>query len=225
MPRLIKSNAKSIDLLYNNTIKDSKTIKNYDVVVFPSIGSGSFGKDDKDSFILHGFSKDETLEKYAGGIEQEGVNALKTFVADGGKLVFLNESTEFAIQYLDLNVENVVKGKERSDFFGSGSLFRAEINQDNPIMSGVSKETDIYFNNSPVFKTKDGFQGSVLVSYPDTGDILRSGYLTGEDNLRGNAAALVIKQGKGEIVLFGFSPQWRGQTFGTFKMLFNSLYH
>ncbi|WP_197496141.1 M14 family zinc carboxypeptidase [Maribacter hydrothermalis] len=222
---LLEEHEYDVDLLYNNAFKDGKTIKNYDVVIFPSIGTARRGGENKDSFILHGYSKDETLEKYAGGIEEEGVNALKSFVADGGKLVFLNESTEFAIKHLNLQVENVVKDKNRGDFYGSGSLFRAKINQDNAIMSGVSKETDIYFNNSPVFKTKNGFQGSVLVSYPETATILRSGYLTGEEHLKGNAAALQINQGKGSIVLFGFSPQWRGQTFGTFKMLFNSLYH
>jgi len=222
---LLEEHGFDVDLLYNTAMKDSRTVEKYDVVVFPSIGSGSFAKDNNDSFILHGFSKDETLEKYAGGIEQKGVTILKTFVENGGKLVFLNESTEFAIKHLNLQVENIVKDKKRSDFFGSGSLFRATINQDHPIMSGVSKETDIYFNNSPVFKTKDGFEGSVLISYPDNGDILRSGYLTGEDYLRGNAAALKVKQGKGDIILFGFSPQWRGQTFGTFKMFFNSFYH
>ena len=222
---LLEEHGYDVELLYNLNFKDSKTLKKYDVVIFPSIGPGRGEGENPDSFILHGNSKDKTLDKYAGGIAEEGVHAIKTFVANGGKLVFLNESTEFAITHLNLPVTDVVKGKERGDFFGSGSLFRAEINQASPIMSGVSIESDIYFNNSPVFKTKDGFEGSVLVSYPETGAILRSGYLMGEDYLRGNAAALEIKQGKGSIVLFGFSPQWRGQTFGTFKMLFNSFHH
>ena len=222
---LLEEHGYAVDLLYNTDSKDAKTIKTYDVIIFPSIGPGRRGGENPESFILHGNSKDQTLEKYAGGIEQEGLNLLKAFVADGGKLIFLNESTEFAIKHLNLPVEDVVKGKERSDFFGSGSLFRADINQGNPIMSGVSKQSDIYFNNSPVFKTKDAFDGTILVSYPESGPILRSGYLKGEGYLRGNAAALQVNQGKGSIVLFGFSPQWRGQTFGTFKILFNSIHH
>lgn len=222
---LLEEHEYDVDLLYNTDIKDGKKIKKYDVIIFPSIGPKRGGSQNSDSFILHGNSKNETLEQYAGGIEEEGVRVLKNFVAEGKKLIFLNESTEFAIAHLNLPVTDVVKDKARSDFFGSGSLFRAEINQDNPIMSGVSKETDIYFNNSPVFKTKDDFEGSVLVRYPETGTILRSGYLMGADYLRGNTAALEVNQGKGSIVLFGFSPQWRGQTFGTFKMLFNSLHH
>jgi len=33
-----------------------------------------------------------------------------------------------------------------------------------------------------------------------------------------------VNYGKGRILLYGFSPQWRGQSHGTFKFLFNPLY-
>jgi hypothetical protein len=45
----------------------------------------------------------------------------------------------------------------------------------------------------------------------------------GEEYLQGMAAAVDVKRGNGHIVLIGFRPQWRGQTFGTFKVLFNAV--
>lgn len=222
---LLETHGFDITMLHNADIQKGDLNKDFDVILFPSIGSSNYRDPNAESFIFHGYSSDVMPKPYAGGIEEKGVEAIRSFVEKGGKLVFLSGSTEFAIKHLKLPVENVVKGKDRSDFFGSGSLYRAHVNQDNPIMSGVNKEADIFFNNSPVFKTKSGFSGEILVSYPDTGEILRSGYLTGESYLRGNAAALQLNQGKGSVILFGFSPQWRGQSFGTFKMLFNSLYH
>jgi glutamine amidotransferase-like uncharacterized protein len=60
------------------------------------------------------------------------------------------------------------------------------------------------------------------VSYQDR-DILQSGWLVGEGNITGKAAMISAEMGKGKVVLIGFRTQHRAQTYGTFKLLFNSL--
>jgi hypothetical protein len=47
----------------------------------------------------------------------------------------------------------------------------------------------------------------------------------GEKYLQGQAAAVDVKHGRGHVVLIGFRPQWRGQPFGTFKVVFNALFY
>jgi hypothetical protein len=90
-------------------------------------------------------------------------------------------------------------------------------------MAGMPERATLFVDGSPVFETSDGFDGSVLARYPESGSPLRSGYLIGEKYLNGRAAALDVKLGDGHVVLLGFRPQWRGQPFGTFKVLFNSV--
>jgi hypothetical protein len=93
-------------------------------------------------------------------------------------------------------------------------------------MAGMPERAKIFFDRSPVFTTKEGFEGAVLAAYEADGSPLLSGYLLGEDHLQGQAAAVDVKHGDGHVVLLGFRPQWRGQPSGTFRTLFNaSLFH
>ena len=50
--------------------------------------------------------------------------------------------------------------------------------------------------------------------------------MLGEEHVQGYAAGVNVRHGDGNVVLLGFRPQWRGQTFATFKILFNAvLFH
>jgi len=66
----------------------------------------------------------------------------------------------------------------------------------------------------------------VLAKFPSDTTPLRSGFITngGEQFLKGYAAALDVKHGNGHAVLFAFTPNWRGQPFGSFRMIFNTIF-
>ena len=50
--------------------------------------------------------------------------------------------------------------------------------------------------------------------------------MLGEEHVQGYAAGVNVRHGDGNVVLLGFRPQWRGQTFAPFKILFNAaLFH
>ena len=141
----------------------------------------------------------------------------------GGTLVALSGGAVAAIDQLKLPVKNVLSGVNRQQFFARGSVMRVTTDPSQPVMAGMARESDIFVFGSPAFETTVGFDGAVLASYPAEGSPLRSGYLLGEKHLQGKAAALDVKQGDGRVILLGFRPQWRGQTFGTFRVLFNAM--
>ncbi|HEX6314029.1 MAG TPA: M14 metallopeptidase family protein [Gemmatimonadaceae bacterium] len=152
------------------------------------------------------------------------VAGIDAFVRGGGTVVAWNQGTTSLISTLQLPVRNVVAGVPRQEYFTGVSIMRAIVDTTHPVMAGMPADADVVVSGSPVFTTLDGFEGAVLAKYPATGSPLRSGFLHGEERMRGHAAAVDVKRGSGHIILIAFQPQWRGQPYGTFRVVFNSAF-
>jgi ribosomal protein S18 acetylase RimI-like enzyme len=197
----------------NQDFKAGDLQQRFDVIILAS---------DPTAVLLNGYATGTVPARYEGGIGRDGVSALDAFVRVGGTLVTLNQSSNFAIEQLNLPVKNVVSGLNRREFFANGSILEVITDPSHPVMAGMPERAKVFFDGSPVFTTLDGFQGVALARFADKGNPLRSGYLLGEKYLQGHAAALDVKHGRGHVLLIGFRPQWRGQPFGTFRVLFNA---
>jgi hypothetical protein len=151
-----------------------------------------------------------------------GVKAIDDFVKAGGTLVCFDRATLSAIDALHLPVKNVTTGLPNTEFFVGGSVMQVTTDPSQRVMSGMPEQAAVFLENGPAFDTLDGFKGAVLAKYQTSGSPLMSGFLQGEKYLLGKAAALDVELGSGHVVLIGFRPQWRGQPFGTFRIIFNS---
>ena len=179
--------------------------------------------------ILNGYKAGTMPPEYTGGLGPAGVKALHDFVEDGGTLVCLNRASDFAIEQFKLPLRDVVEGLSEKEFFVPGSILRIELDTSNPIAQGMPKESIAWAEDSPVFEV---FQGesplpasnvNVIARYPTDRNPLLSGWLLGEKRIRGKAALVEVKLGKGRIVLFGFRPQYRGQSLATYPLFFNAI--
>jgi hypothetical protein len=160
--------------------------------------------------------------EYSYQLAAADVQRLDQFVRGGGTLVCLSNASTFAIQQLKLPIKNVVAGLRPEEFFLRGSIVEVDVDVTHPVMAGMPEKAALFVDSSPVFEPEQGFTGTVLARYQESGSPLRSGYLIGEKYLNGRAAALDARVGDGHVVLLGFRPQWRGQPFGTFRVLFNA---
>jgi hypothetical protein len=203
----------------------------YDTIIIP---------DQVRAAILNGHRKGTMPEEYTGGLGEQGVEALREFVEAGGTLVCLNRASDFAIEQFKLPVRDVVDGLPRTDYYVPGSILRIELDTSNPIAAGMPKESIAWAENSPVFEVVDqdivfksgqneiGGKFSparvrVVASYPTDKDPLLSGWLLGGDRLKGKAALVEVTMGKGRTILFGFRPQYRGQSLATYPLFFNAI--
>jgi hypothetical protein len=199
--------------LYNADVRAGDLRNRYDVIVIADMRTRT---------ILEGFASGTVPPRYAGGIGAEGVRELDAFVRAGGTLVTLNGASRFAIDELHLPVRDVVAELDSDEYYVSGSILEIQTDPSHPVMSGMRERAPTIIANSPVFTTEEGFTGRILAKYASAGSPLLSGYLLGEEHLQGYAAALEVERGEGRVILLGMRPQWRGQPWGSFRILFNA---
>jgi hypothetical protein len=199
--------------LYNADFTAGELRDRVDVIILPDMRARQ---------ILQGSAPGTVPPRYAGGIGAVGVRALDAFVRSGGTLVCQNGSSTFAIDQLHLPVRDVVADLDNEEFYVGGSLLEVTVDPSHPVMTGMPERSKIMMARSPVFTVTEGFQGTALAKYQEMGSPLVSGYLLGEEHIQGYAAALDVYHGDGHVILLGFRPQWRAQSYATFPVLFNA---
>lgn len=218
--RLLHGTDYDYNSLTDSIIRSEELNSKYKTIIFP---------DQSPNQMLNGYPKGAMPDEYTGGIGKEGVANLRKFVEDGGTLVFLNRASDFAIREFNLPVKDVTEGLPRKEFFIPGSILRTELDTTHPIAKGMPAQSIAWFEDSPAFEIQTdplaltkNFR--IIARYPsDPKDILLSGWAFGTEKLAGKAALVEFTIGKGKIVLFGFRPQYRGQSLATFPLLFNSI--
>jgi hypothetical protein len=197
----------------NPSIEAGNLRRQFDVLVFP----------DQPAFqISQGFESGSMPEEYTGGLGAKAAANLKRFAEDGGTLVFLNHSTEFALDALGVNAKNVVRGVSNQNFYSPGSLLNVTLDTRDPLAYGLPEDIAIWSEGSPAWELPNGSRDRVVARYTKD-HVLASGWLLGEKYLESRAALLVVPSGEGQMVLFGMRPQFRAQSYQAFKLFFNSL--
>jgi len=166
-------------------------------------------------------------------------------------MLTFGSAEQFVIHQFGLPIRNIVDSANSKDFSIPGSLIRIKVDTTDPLGYGMSSETAANFVRGAAYAslsqsgcaddllnqrnctevTRGGrpiktFEEPVLfdsiVSYAEE-DVLMSGWAAGEAFIAGETALARVPHGDGEVILFGFRPQFRGQPRGTYKLIFNAL--
>ncbi|MBD2703475.1 peptidase [Spirosoma sp. BT702] len=216
--------------------------KKYDVIVFVTRAIPPVGGRDEDIFsAMEREPKEETTpaeyRPLLGKITAtKSIPQIKTFLEAGGTVLTIGSSTNLAY-HLGLPVKSALTemttaGKERplpgEKYYIPGSVLRVTLDSTQHATWGLSKQTDVYFDASPVFKLSPEAiaKGTVIpLAWFDTDKPLRSGWAWGQSYLQDGVAAFMAPVGAGKFYAFGPEITFRAQAQGTFKFLFNQLYN
>jgi hypothetical protein len=203
--------------LHDADIRTGGLAQRFDAIVIP---------DQSPRSLVSGYARGTMPPEFTGGLGDDGVAALKAFVEDGGTLVTFNEASKLATGNLGLSVRNALEPAEGSpaasaDFYCPGALLGVTPDFSQPVVHGLDAATVIWFEDSPAFEPGPGARAAL--TYADD-DPLRSGWLLGGGKLKGKAALVEVTLGKGRVVMFGFRPQYRAQSWATYVPMMNALY-
>ncbi|HEX6717610.1 MAG TPA: M14 family metallopeptidase [Pyrinomonadaceae bacterium] len=194
-------------------MRQGRLSSKFDVVIFPSQSSAQ---------ILNGNAAGTLPAEYTGGITEAGVKSLREFINGGGMLICFDNACDMAIKEFNLPIRNTLDGVRSSEFYCPGSIVALDVDSKNPIAANLPATLPAYFINSSAFTAAADANIRVIARYAKE-NVLLSGWLLGEDKLRGQIALAEVGVGKGRIVLFGFRPQHRGQTWATLPFIWNAL--
>jgi hypothetical protein len=195
--------------LHNADVQAGNLRSRFDAIVIPDQSSNS---------IQNGNPPDSMPPEYTGGIGEKGAAALREFASAGGTLILFNRASNYAVDHLGVKAKNVLAGVPAKDFYSPGSLLNVTLDVSNPLAFGLPREIAIWSEASPAFETSE----ISVARYPEH-DILASGWLLGAARIAGKTALIDARSGAGHIILFGMRPQYRAQSYLTFKLLFNAM--
>ncbi|HKZ80467.1 MAG TPA: M14 family metallopeptidase [Pyrinomonadaceae bacterium] len=196
----------------DNDVRQGELLSGYDVLLLPS----QRAKD-----LVEGHPMGSYPAEFTGGLSGPGLGNLRRFVEGGGTLICFDAACEVPIKEFRLPITNVLAEVKSSEFYCPGSIVAIDVDNTQPIGRGMARTVNAYFANSSAYETTD--RAVRVVARYARENVLRSGWLLGEDKLRGRIALAEVSVGKGRVVLFGFRPQHRGQTWGTFAFIWNAI--
>ncbi len=96
---------------------------------------------------------------------------------------------------------------------------------DHPLTWGMPQQSGIFSRGAPVFATSIpvfDMDRRVIATHP-ADEVLLSGYAEHAELLEKKPVMVWVRKNQGQLVLMGFSPQFRASTPVSYKLLFNSL--
>ena len=221
-------------LLRPGDVAGADLAKSFDVVILPDADEDVLKKGKYES--SGPYRVNDYRPEYRKGLGDDGAKQLTAFIEAGGIIVAWGRSTGLFFENLtfgegdealeiEVPVRDVGEDLEDMGFYAPGSLLAVHLNTAHPVTWGMPEAFGVFTRGRPVLETDVPIliaDRSVLGSFPED-DVLLSGYAEKAELVANRPAMVWARAGRGQLVFFGFQPQFRASTPGTFKLLFNSV--
>ncbi|HKV40445.1 MAG TPA: M14 family zinc carboxypeptidase [Blastocatellia bacterium] len=269
----------------------------FDVILFPPVGRGQpqaivsglpmWGNPLpwKTTELTPNIGKEDSTDDIRPGLGWSGLAKLQSFVREGGLLVTVDDSADFAVHF---GLAEGVSVAPSAKLKLVGTVVKSNlVDAESPIAYGYDNTVSTYSFQGPIFNLSNTAFGGpgpeskederatgrgtktdpdvpqgrasmpppprphaepwqalgltdeqkrngltvippiyrprVVFRYADLKDLLVSGLLDGGSEIAQHAEVIDVPVEKGHVVLFSNNPIWRGETIGSYSMVFNAI--
>jgi hypothetical protein len=150
---------------------------------------------------------------------------------DGAVPVYSADGLAFTVSNLTVN-RNILTAKDYKRPTGRGGPDEEDTPQGRPAEKAPPLPAPKAWQATPLnedqernnpFLIPTEYRPQVILRFADLKDLLLSGLLENGDPVAEHPAVVLAHFGKGDVLLFGNNPLYRGETIGSYALIFNSI--
>ncbi|CAG1008367.1 hypothetical protein PHYC_03556 [Phycisphaerales bacterium] len=194
-----------------------------DALIIPSISAAQLDR---------GRAPGSIPDPYAGGLAPEGAIAVEEFVRAGGTLITFASASRWAIDLFKAPLVDAAADAANKDFSCPGSVLRS-VPENHPFTAGLPASVSLFFSRGQAYREMTGDERTktaatsakpeFLLRYAPT-RLLQSGWVAKPEAIENQGAWVRLPHGEGHVHLFGFQPQYRGWSQGTFQLVYRAAF-
>jgi len=218
-------------------VEDTDLAGQFDVLLFPNQSKEVLreGRQKRGG----SYSQPSYPPEYTKPISDDGMKKIAAWIDQGGIVVSWGRSTALFLDKLEimpadekdkpevfrLPARDISEELTKKGLFIPGAFLAVDLLPDHPLTWGMPTHSGVFSRGTPIFETSIpmfDMDRRVIATHP-VNDVLISGYAEKEDLLKNKPVMVWLQKNHGQLVLMGFSPQFRASTPATAKLLFNAL--
>jgi hypothetical protein len=173
--------------------------------------------------LMNGNAGETYPPPFSGGIGENGLGGLRTFMQRGGTVVAIDGALRAVAGPLGLPIRFPLASMPSSDYACPGTVVRVVPDERSELVTGITEPFPVMMEGKNAFGPRTPLSAPTFAARFARDDLVLSGWMHGESYLQDLGAILDHPMDRGRCVGFAFRPHFRSQMLASYAPLVNAI--